>query len=734
MPRAVLEIDATTAGIVAAFGQIRTQAQETERVVRASMGNLFAGIPAGSRRAQQSVYRDTQQITRDQERAAQASVRAFVRAEEQKRRAAQLTAEGRARAERQASEIARTEAQRRGLTAEQEARVRTTALERVTRAVEREERQQTAVASREAARRERDARTIGHGFRRGMNVGRDAAMNVAREQHSQIQDARRQRAEADRQLGRAVLSSGGTVADMTRTRDVVRAFSTASGMNYGEVVTALEYGQARGAGLERQAGETPQQALQRALALVEEGRAVGADPGQYLAAYGRLRSAGLSGDSLRTALRFSAQAAEAGSVEVDQIIQQGLPGATRLMETRASALGPRATPQQIQAARLRAFQESVAVQEVAASAGGTPRQISNAFAGLENFMRVPRRQQAMLTNIQNEVQRVNASTPEGRERRERLRALYTGANAIFEQDPTRRDPNGGRVMRLRSGITAMDMAARVSQATGGDARAAANIFAGGGHGNPQSLLTNMQDIFALLGNQGRGQQIARMLQGSGLSQEEINQRQSAIKQDELSRMTTAEQEGINALTDNTNKLKQLSDAIADFSARNPLTSSITQGFGGLLAGGVGGALINRAGQYFAGNGLAARAFQFLSGTGGEAAVAGEAAGAGEVAATVGSGARFLAGRANPVAAFLTTMLTPSNFRQAAYDDRALIAAHRGAGGGGAGRTAAAMALNRPPSAQEIGNAVAESLRQAPLTAVVSPVDATHAATTAAPRR
>ena len=135
MPRAVLEIDATTAGIVAAFGQIRTQAQETERVVRASMGNLFAGIPAGSRRAQQSVYRDTQTITRDQERAAQASVRAFVRAEEQKRRAAQLTAEGRARAERQASEIARTEAQRRGLTAEQEARVKTTALERVTRAV-----------------------------------------------------------------------------------------------------------------------------------------------------------------------------------------------------------------------------------------------------------------------------------------------------------------------------------------------------------------------------------------------------------------------------------------------------------------------------------------------------------------------------------------------------------------------------------------------------------------------
>ena len=49
MARAVLEIDANTSGIAAAFGAIRTQAQETERAVRGSLGNLFAGIPQGSR-------------------------------------------------------------------------------------------------------------------------------------------------------------------------------------------------------------------------------------------------------------------------------------------------------------------------------------------------------------------------------------------------------------------------------------------------------------------------------------------------------------------------------------------------------------------------------------------------------------------------------------------------------------------------------------------------------------
>ena len=731
MPRAVLEIDATTAGIVAAFGQIRTQAQETERVVRASMGNLFAGIPAGSRRAQQSVYRDTQQITRDQERAAQASVRAFVRAEEQKRRAAQLTVEGRARAERQASEIARTEAQRRGLTAEQEARVRTTALERVTRAVEREERQQTAVASREAARRERDARTIGHGFRRGMNVGRDAAMNVAREQHSQIQDARRQRAEADRALRFAVTGADRNLneGDVAAARETVRGFSVTTGMRYEDVVSALRVGQESGSILDRQQGESSAQALQRALRLVEEGRAFGTDPGGYLVAQGRLRQAGLEGGNLQQAMRFAAVAANAKSVEIGELMSQGLPGATRLMTQRVAALGPGATEEQRQQAMMQAFRESVSTQEVTASAGARSRQVSNALASLQNFMSTPRRQQQALTNIQREVD-ATARTPEGNARRAALRALYEGENAIFERDPTRASSNA---RRLRAGVTPIELASRVATAMGGNAAAAANIFAGSGQRNPQAFMSNQRELMAFLGGP-QGRAVREMMGVTAYSDQEVQQRQDALRSDELSTMNRAEQEGINALTDNTSMLKQLSDTIADFSARNPLTSSITQGFGGLLAGGVGGALINRAGQYFAGNGLAARAFQFLSGTGGEAAVAGEAAGAGEVAATVGSGARFLAGRANPVAAFLTTMLTPSNFRQAAYDDRALIAAHRGAGGGSAGRTAAAMALNRPPSAQEIGNAFAEALRQAPITATISPVDATHAATTAAPRR
>ena len=239
MPRAVLEIDANTAGIVAAFGTIRTQAQETERVVRASMGSLFAGIPRSSGNARQQVARDSAQMGRDAERAAQASVRAFIRSEEQKRRAAQLTAEGRARAERQATEAAASEARKRNLTAEQEARVRQSVLERTTRAVEREERQQTATAQREARRRERAGRDVAFGLRRGLNVGGDAAMNVARQAHSQIQDARRTRADSEHTLNAAFFQAGvgGSEADAMR-RQIETAVSSGNlrGLSMGDVV------------------------------------------------------------------------------------------------------------------------------------------------------------------------------------------------------------------------------------------------------------------------------------------------------------------------------------------------------------------------------------------------------------------------------------------------------------------------------------------------------------------
>lgn len=717
MPRAVLEIDATTAGIVAAFGQIRTQAQETERVVRASMGNLFAGIPAGSRRAQQSVYRDTQQITRDQERAAQASVRAFVRAEEQKRRAAQLTAEGRARAERQASEIARAEAQRRGLTAEQEARVRTTALERVTRAVEREERQQTAVASREAARRERDARTIGHGIRRGLNVGRDAAMPVVREAHSQIQDARRQRAESEHTLNAAFYQAGiggDQAGSMRRQLETALATGPLRGLSMDQVAGGIMAAQTQFSVL---SGGTPaarQQNFQRQLQLAEFARSTFQDPAEVMRVAGMLSQQGVTGADQMATIRSLTGMAQAGSIELSTLTSTALgPLMANISRSVSSTMAPEARAAAVQ----RATAETMAVGEIGAAAGLTPRDSLNALA-------------KMRSSVENPLMAERLNT--------RLRA--TGRADLADQ-LIARDAQGRFQLRERSPVALMSS---LVSGMGGDANAVSNLLSAGGR-NAAMVLDSQQRrlILGMASQTGSGQTIAQRVSemqaaGTRFGAADIERGRALVETEQRTAMQSAEEKRLNALNDGTNAVVRFSNALDDFSKSSPILSTALQTGGGLVSGVLGSAMINRLGASAAGGtGFVARAVQALTGVGGEAAAVtagGEAAGAGGVAATVGSGARFLAGRANPVAAFLATMLTPSNVGQAAYDDRALIAAHRGAGGGGAGRAAAAQALNRPPSAQEIGNAFAEALRQAPLTAVVSPVDATHAATTAAPRR
>jgi hypothetical protein len=717
MPRAVLEIDATTAGIVAGVGPKPTPAQGTERGVRASMGNLFAGIPAGSRRAQQSVYRDSQQITRDQERAAQASVRAFVRAEEQKRRAAQLTAEGRARAERQASEIARAEAQRRGLTAEQEARVRTTALERVTRAVEREERQQTAVASREAARRERDARTIGHGIRRGLNVGRDAAMPVVREAHSQIQDARRQRAESEHTLNAAFYQAGiggDEAVSMRRQLETALATGNLRGLSMDQVASGLMEAQTQSNVL---AGATPQERAARfndQIRLMEFARNTYQAPSEVMRAGGMLSKQGITGAMQMDVLRNMTGMAQAGSIELSTVMSTAL---GPMMANIARSTSGNQTAEQRAASVRSAVLETMAVGEITSAGGLTPRNALNALAALRS--------------------EVTSPTMAGRVRQR----LVNEGRADLADRLTTQDAQGRVALRNQN---AVGFVSDLMQGMGGDTNAVINLLRSGGSRNAMVVGSPIRTLISALASQGSGgrtiaENVQRMqAEGTRFGAADIERGRALVETEQRTAMQSAEEKRLNALNDGTNAVVRFSNALDDFSKSSPILSTALQTGGGLVSGVLGSAMINRLGASAAGGtGFVARAVQALTGVGGEAAAVtagGEAAGAGGVAATVGSGARFLAGRANPVAAFLATMLTPSNVGQAAYDDRALIAAHRGAGGGGAGRAAAAQALNRPPSAQEIGNAFAEALRQAPITATVSPVDATHAATTAAPRR
>lgn len=587
MARAVLEIDADTSGLVAALGDAERAAKRAEDGAR-RMGGAYRESARQAAAAERAVVNE-----------AQRAVAASARAEQQKIRAARMSADARKRAEEEATRVAADEARKRGLSSEQEARVKQNALERYTRIYEQEERRQTAAAEREARRRQQAWQKAFTEWRRGVEQGhRELNQNVGRAASAvstgaaaaggfaggalgMIRDARQSRAQAGRTIAYAVMGGGGNAADVAATRQRAAAFARDTGMTLDDVATALQVGQQRGSALQPREGQTREQMLDEVFATIREANATDTNAGQLLAARGRLAGLGLRGDSLKDAVRFALRAADLGSVEVDQIIQQGLPGASRLMATRTAALGPGATDEQRQAVALAAFRESVALQEVTGGEGNAPRNMANTLANLQTFLRTPRRQEAILNNIRTAEEQANVASPEGRRRRESLRALR---EAMFETDPTRT----GGAMRMRAGLTPLELAARLTEASGGDANAAMSLLAGSGQGNPQSLLANMRGVLEFLGRtnatgQTGGARVTEMMTANAMTDAEIEDRRRVVESDDMANFNRLEETRLEALTQNTQALQRFTDRVDGFSARNPIaTGAAVLGGGGLV--------------------------------------------------------------------------------------------------------------------------------------------------------
>jgi len=604
MARAVLQIDGDTSGLAAAFGAATRAAREAENAARRT-GNAYRNSARDMVAAERSVAAE-----------AQRAVSAHVRAEQQKVRAARMSADARKRAEQEATRVAQEESRKRGLSAEQEARVKQNALERFTRLYEQEERKQTATTEREARNRARSLQQTRRAEQRGVErvasaagTAGTAAVGFAGSAIGMVRDARQARAASARQLTHAVMGSGGSAADVTSTQRSVQAFALRTGMTTDEVSSALIEGQQRGSVLQPGEGQTRQQALDAALETVAEANATGTNAGAMLAARGRLSGLGLRGDALKEAMRYSLRAADLGNVEVDQIIQQGLPGASRLMATRTAMLGPGATDEQRQQVALAAFRESVAFQEVTAGEGNAPRNMANTLANLQTFLRTPRRQEAILTNIRTAEEQANVNTPEGLARRNSLRALR---ESMFEVDPTRT----GGAMRMKAGATPLELAARLTSASGGDANAAMAMLAGTGQGNAQSILANMRGVLEFLGRtnasgQTGGARVTEMMGTAGVTDAEIAERRRVVEGDEQSRINRLEETRLSALTNNTTELTRLTNSIDQFNARNPL-----MGAGIVAGGGAAVAALGAKGTAMLGTGL-------LAGEGARAVITGE---------------------------------------------------------------------------------------------------------------
>jgi hypothetical protein len=441
--------------------------------------------------------------------------------------------------------------------------VKQNALEKYTRLYESEERRQTVAAEREAGKRRqamqkamRETRQSAGEINRTLVSGAGhvataavgaagGAVGFAGSALGMIRDARASRAGADRQLGYAARAAGASAPETQRR---AREFALQHNMTYDEVATSLAEGQEHGSVLEATNGQTSAQALDAALRTIRMANAEGVNGGQLLSARGRLGQAGLQGAALEEGMRSLIGAAQQGSVEVEQIITEGLPGASRLMQQRVAGLGASASPEQRQAAALNAFKESIALQEVAASTGRRAGTSANALAAVNNALSTPRRQEQILTNIDTAAAQANIHDPAGLARRT---ALLRFREEMFERDPTRE----GNAMRLRGNVSPLDFAARLTQVTGGNASAASNILAGGGHGNPQSFQANWRDLVSFLGGQTAtgqtGTQRVREMMGATVSDEKIDRDAAEVESDEQSRINHLEETRLGALTNNT---------------------------------------------------------------------------------------------------------------------------------------------------------------------------------------
>jgi hypothetical protein len=205
---------------------------------------------------------------------------------------------------------------------------------------------------------------------------------------------------------------------------------------------------------------------------------------------------------------------------------------------------------------------------------------------------------------------------------------------------------------------------------------------------------------------------------SAVTDAEIGARRDVVEGDQLAQLTRAQEAGLDALTDNTNALVDLSNKFADWSARNPLQAAAGSSIGSLLGGVIGGRVTSgaafTAARTAVGNSSVGQAVM----NGGRAIAAGAR----------GLGGAILGGAGLVGLAAGGAVLTYTDSSRTDYDEGQMLRDHRarrGATGGGSG-TVTQVSLTSADHAA-IGAQTANALRAQPLTATVSPTDATHAA-------
>ena len=560
MARAVLQIIGDSSSVEAAFGSAR-------RASRAAS----AAISADSARTMRAQERAAIQAARVQEREAQQATRVQLQAYRQAANAAQLSARARELAEHHATAIASREARSRGLSMQAEVELRRRALNDLTTQYVAAERRMTATARRESAERTRLAREGERRYRGALGIGLggarafgSGALSAGREIQGEMQSARARRATTEHTLNSALYQAGigGDAASSMRSQ--VLRFATQRGMDPQALAEGIAAAQTQFSVL-AQPGVSPQDALQQQLDLASFAQSTYQDPGEVMRVAGMLGQQGIRGADMRSILMQMTGMAQAGSIELSNMTREAM---GPLMQNIARSTNASMTPQQRAEAVRSATLETMAVGEVTARSGGRSRDMLNALAKTRGSITNERTQESLYARLHAGGQQE--------------RAL---AASMFEQR------NGHA--RLRQGTTAVGFLSQIVAGLGGDVNRATNLLGAGGPGRPMVLDAQQRRLMLLLASQGtNGRTVAQSVadmqaQGATFDEQRVAQGQALVQSEQSTQLQRDENARMQALTGNTQAIQGLSNQIASFRARNPISTAIG---GAVGLGAVGGAV------------------------------------------------------------------------------------------------------------------------------------------------
>jgi hypothetical protein len=437
-----------------------------------------------------------------------------------------------------------------------------------------------------------------------MNTGAQALSTAGSAIHGQVQDARRTRAEQMRHLGVALTQANVGVDEQAARRARLIAFADANRMDVSELAQAAEAQQVTYSSFSGDSREDRNRRFERFLSTAVLARNTGNAVAETTQLQGMLGEAGFDTDMQDRLVRDTLGMGNRGAVATQAIVRQGSQALKARMSLALGRLGPGATHQDQVEAAAREYRQAVAEMQVEQTVGAGPLRSSRALAAANTELANPMTQRRMLTNIRNS----ETLTAEQRTRLE---------NTLFERGP------GGRSQLRGQYRDMLNFTAGFGGIVGNNGAAFRSTFRGGGHGNPLSLQTNWRDMGAnLLApnlETGRsGADAVRELQSATISQQQIDLGAEAIGNDELSQLIQEEGRRVTALTDNTSALNRVSNALASFSASNPMLSAAlgagASGFlpaagGGIRAAAAGGTALSAV----AGGGAAGIAATVLGG-------------------------------------------------------------------------------------------------------------------------